>query len=664
MPRPDNLDDLEVNFTNGYWPSAPEIPRLDFLGTMRAGSNVWLRSQGRPEVANGLLQTSATNVGARLFAGDVERISIEGGLNGDLLPYAGFLRYANAAFIYLSEDTSAQVYVDETAVTGLTTSSTAGRLRVAIPDGAGGYDVYDAGFDKPELTSGDVDLFTAGAGVFGQIPMAGSIGVAIAPWRTKTNAIGPPSEIVYNDVPPSGSSMLRIALPTPQSGQDGWIYCGTRWADRGGELRVVRYVYVQPRGTFTATNGSPTITAGIGTFFTQDLYRGDQINIDASAYEVLEVTSNTQIELTANFTGSTGAGKTTTMATMAANWYNSGLRGLVDRDIVRAPRAAGVLQYGKQRVFLWGVPDTNSIASTEPTGNAILACADNNPEHVVDPAVFSIVTESGSNLVNVLPGDGVLYLLTTTDLEIVTFTNDPNTPYTLRTVAKPGFKAGTNGVLYKDWLHFFNGRPGRTRARENIDVKFAEPVWSDMEDWDASRVMLAVDPLNDAVLYIFDDGAATTVLPYMAQLGIWGPPLNFSARIIDTANVNGKLYVTYLSGGNYRVNEWEGGTGIGGTRYAASQYYNSRLLRRNRLKNLAFAGKAGFLRVYAAPADGDIPDVTDTGVATASFTLSDTDKVEPEISTNIEGVAFAFRIDFSSNDGQADTLAVRGLPRN
>jgi hypothetical protein len=138
--------------------------------------------------------------------------------------------------------------------------------------------------------------------------------------------------------------------------------------------------------------------------------------------------------------------------------------------------------------------------------------------------------------------------------------------------------------------------------------------------------------------------------------------LNFSARIIDTQVVDGALYVTYLSGGNYRVNEWEGGAGIGGTRYVASQYYDPRLLARNRVKRLAFVGKAGTLRVYAVPPGGAVPDVTNTSAATASFTLSDTDIAEPEIGTNIGGKALAFRIDFPSNDGKCDKLVAAGTP--
>lgn len=663
MPKPDRFTDFLINFEAGYFPSSPALSPEGLQGTIRAGSNCWRRPQGKIEVAKGLLQTSSTNVGARLFAADIQRASIAGGLVGDILPYAGFLRYQNAAFLYLSENTSAQVYLDEVAITGLTTSATPGRLRVAIPDGLGGYNVFDAGFDKPILSSSDISVFTAGAGVLGQKAMSGAMGVAIAPWRTKTNAVGPPSEVIYNDIAPSGSVMIRIDPPPAVSGQDGWIYCATKWNDRSGALWVFRHVYLTPRGTFTATNGSPNLTAGIGTFWNLDLYRGDLIDIGGTGYEISNITSDTTATLAANFTGITGSGKTMTIGVMAGNWYNSELEIPVSRDIVRPPRAAGVLQYGKQRVFLWGVPDTTTASPTAATGNVILACAEGNPEHVLDPAVFAIVTQSGSDLVNVLAGDGPLYLLTTTSLEIVSFDGGPDTPYTIRTVAEPGFVAGTNAALYKDWLYFFNGRPGRTRARENIDVVFAQPVWEDMRDWDPARVIVAVDPLNDAILYMYDDGSTTVVLPFMAQLNVWGPPLNFPARIIDTAVVNGKLYVTYLSGGDYRVNEWEGGTGIGGVRYVASQYYDPDMLKTSRLKKVTVVGKVGTLYIYAVTPDAEVPDVSDTGAAVASFALSNAaNKRELAVRTNIRGDAFAFRLEFSSNDGTFDKMVVGGLP--
>jgi hypothetical protein len=486
--------------------------------------------------------------------------------------------------------------------------------------------------------------------------MAGQIGVAIAPWRSKTNAIGPPSEVIYNNIPPSGSSLIRIDLPTAVSGQDGWVFAGTRWADQGGEIRIVRYVFTTPRGTFTATNGSPNLTAGVGTFWFRDLRIGDLVTIDGGSYQIGNITSETTATLLTNFTGVTGSGKTMTVTDAAANWYNSELLDVVDRDIRRPIRAAGVLSYG-DRVFLWGIPDTLSASPTSATGNVIAAMRDDNPEHI---GYLAIGTASGSDLVNVLATDGPLYLMTTTGLELLSFTNDPQKPYNLRIIAEPGFAAATNGALQADYFYGYNGKPFRTRAEENIDLEFAAPVEREMRSWNAARVMIAVDPKNNAVLYIHDDGDETTVIPWMAQLGVWNPPLTFSDRIIDTAVVNGTLYVTYLTGGNYRVQEWEGGAGVSG--YFATQYYDQDALNRIRLKRLVATGKIDSLDVYAVTPDAAVPDVSNQGAATQSINLGNVDESGPETFTNLEGRAYAFRINLTST-GRFDKLVARGTPR-
>jgi len=665
MPTPTNLTPLEITFSRGYWPSAADIPPVDFLGTIRRGSNCWLRSTGRPEVANGLLEVSSQNVGARIFAADVLRATIAGALVGSRLPYAGLIRYDNSVLFFLSEVADAQLYLNEVAVSGVTTSSTAGRLRIAIPNGVGGYDDFDAGFTKVALATSNISAGGVGALPNNARPMIGAIGVAISRWRSKTNAIGPPSDVVYNNFTPPASvangnrmSIFPAGLPSAENGQDGWVVLGTHWDDRSGEIRIVRFVYNAVPGTFTATNSSPNLTAGVGTRWLRDLRAADGVTIDGSNYAIDTVTSDTTATLTTNFTGSTNPGKIMTMQSIGAYWFDSELGSLVSRDIYTPPRAAGILKYAG-RVLLFGVPDTRNLASSSATGNAVVALLPNNPEHV---GLLAIGTASGSDIVNALGADGPLYLMTTTGLEIVSFTSDPDEPYKIKIIAEPGFKAATNGVLDGDYFYGFNGMPFRTRADKNIDFEFAEAVHQDMKGLDGTRMMLNTDPINKAVLYMFDDGNASKVWPWMTQQGRWGPPLNFSARIIDSQVVNGALYVTYLSGGVYRVNQWEGGAGIGGSRYVASQYYDPRLLARNRVKRLSFAGKAGSLSVYAATEDAVVPDVSNLGAATETFPLSDIDKLEPEIKTNIHGAGHAFRVDFASNDGNIDKLVASGTP--
>jgi len=655
MPTPNNLNSIEIEFSAGYFSSTPALAAEALQRSIRRGSNVWLRPLGGIVVADGPLQISTQNVGTRIFASDIQRASIAGGLISNRLPYAGFLRYANAALLFLSENTNAQVFLNEVAISGLTTSTTAGRLRVAIDNGVGGYNVFDAGFDKPQLFPGDISL-VASAGVKG---MSGFIGVAIVPWRSKTNAWGPPSDTQYNNIQPGTNTVIQLNTPGAVTGQDGWIIAGTRWGDQSGELQVIRYAYLTPRGTFTATNGSVNLSLGINTKFTVDLARGDFVAIDGGSYQIATINSDTLATLTTNFTGATGAGKTMFIDNFAVEYYDAELGMSITRDVFRPPRAAGVLQYAG-RVFLWGIPDTAGIPTSLPTGNTIMPMLDSNPEHV---GLLFIVTASGSDLVNVLAGDSPMYLMTTTDLEVVANTGNPEIPFIVRTIAEPGFKSSTNGAMYRDFFYGFNNRPLRTRADANIDVEFAQPVWSDMEFWDATRVVVAVDPENEAVLFCYDNGTSTVIIPFMPQLGVWGPPHNLPARLFDAQIVNGTLYVTLSNGANVRVNQWEGGTGTPGSEmYVASQYYDASLLNRNRLKNLKASGKINTISVFAALPGAAVPDVRNLGQAAAIFPFSNFDSLEPELFTNIHGNAFAFRVDFSDNSGRFEKMIARGTP--
>lgn len=654
MPTPDNLESIEVTFEGGYFPSAAALSPKGLQSTIRRGNNVWLRPGGKIEVAKGPLEVSAQNVGARLFAADTQRASIAGGLVGNRLPYAGLLRHQNAVILFLSENTSSQVFLNETAVSGLITSSTAGRLRVAVPDGVGGYSVFDAGFDKPPLAPGGVITF--GSGVK---DMQGFTGIALARWRTKSNAWSQPSDVVYQNMPGSGTQFGINPLPSSSTGQDGWLLLGTRWGDRGGQLRIVRYIYNTVRGTFSATNGVQAIS-GLNTFWTRDLNFADAVSIDGSPYTITGLTDDDTAEITPAYAGVTGSGKTMTMIGIAAEWYDSDLLDIVDRDIQRPLRAAGITKFA-ERLFLWGIPDTNAATASDATGNGFAVMLDGNPEHI---GTVVGVTASGSNFVNALAGDGAFYFMTTTSLEVIDRKGTEDQPFLPRIVGKPGFKAATNGCLYLDWFYGFTNRPMRTRARENIDVLFAAPVWDDMKTWNGERVIVQVDPDDEAVLYFYDDGATTTVRPWMTQQNVWNPPINLSARVLDASVVDGHLYVTYLSGGNIRVNQWEGGAGIGGSPYVSSQFYDLRKLARNRIKNAQVAGKVGSLSVFAAKPGAPVPDVSNLGAAEVTFTESDlAEMFEGKNGTNIEAAAGAFRVDFPSADGAVQKIVARGIPR-
>lgn len=647
MPK---LQEIEFQLNAGYFPNVPIYAPPALQNTIRAGANCWIRANGRVEVANGAAQTSATNVGARLFQYNTQRASIEGALVSGRLPYAGFIRYQNAAALFVHELTSKQIYLDETAVTGLTTSATAGRLRVGFPGSS--WTVYDAGFEAPTLPSGNVTT-----GTIGTKSMAGSTGVALCAWRTKTNAVSAPATAVYSAMDASTANNVYVVLPTAVSGQDGWILAGTNWGDASGDLHVVRYVYITPRGTFTATNGSPTLAGDANTRWLRDLRKGDILTIDGNSYTVSVVTSNTAVTLTANFSTATNPTATATITTVAADWRNGELsKKTLSYDVFRPDKAAGIFSYA-QRAFLWGCRGADSTAVTGPT---IIPLLDDNPEHI---GLTAFVTANGDDLLNVLPGETRLFAMTANTLEAFTFTGSTDDPYRVRVLHQPGFAAAMNGVIYKDRFYGYSEKPLRTTVDDNVDAEFAVPVWSDMKSWTASRVVLLTDPKNEAVLYSHYDGSATTTLiPFMTNLGVWGVPHTLSGQIVDSTTVNGTLYFTLLSGGNYRVQTWEGGTaGSASSPYLVSQFQNTGSDdSRKVLKAFTLTGRATTLRVYRISPASAYPDISNIGAAVASFTMSGTEKAEKEFRTHISDArAIALRVEFPAS-GSLDSLCARG----
>lgn len=647
---------IEIPFsvTGGFWSTASNFPPPEVRNTARAGESVWIRAGDRVEVGNNVAQLSATNVGARLFSLNTQRASIAGGLVSGRLPYAGLIRYQNAALFYLSELQSQQVYINESAVSGLTTSSTAGRLRVAVSDGAGGYSVYDAGFDPPTSTG----TVTSPAG--GSKAMVGNTGVALAPWRTATNAIGPPSPIVYDNL--TSGDVFHIVLPSAVSGQDGWIFCGTRTGDTSGTLRTVRYVYLTARGTFTATNGSPSITAGSNTFFLQDFRKGDVVTISGGSYTISSVDSQTTMTLTANFTGSTGSGKTATFTEVSAEWYDGELGDIVTpaTEVFRPPRAAGVLSVFN-RAFLWGTYGDEK-SGTAVTGPGITPLLANNPEHV---GLDSAFTSQNDDLINVLAGDETLYLMTPNTLETITFTGNPDDPFLPRIIHQPGFASAQCGTVYKNQFYGYVNRPIRT-MNGDVDATFGTPVLTSMASWNAANTVVAVDTKNEAVLYCnYDGSSTTTVIPYLVQMGIWNPPFTFTGQVTDYAVVNGTTYLIVLTGGNYRVYTWEGGTGAAAP-YIATQFYATP--DRAKIKGIVFTGNADTMRFYWVQSQQAANfDVSDVAQAQDSYLIQNISSYRslPEVFYNSPAIrAVAMRAEFTiaKTAGKLDQLVLRLMP--
>lgn len=552
---------IEFDITGGYWPSTSAYPPPQFLNTIKAGKNVWLRPGNLLQVARDVLQLSATTVGNRIFALNDDRAEIAGALVSQRLPFSGIIRYLGGVLFFVSEQTGQQVYINETAVAGLTTASSANILRVAVPDGVGGYNVYDAGFEKPTTPT----VATAGGGAKA---MTGATGVALCAWRTTTNAISRPSEITYNTL--AVGSVIRITLPSAVSGQDGWIYAGTAPGDTSGTLRIVRYIRITPRGTFTATNGSVNITAGVGTFFNQDLRVGDVVTINAASYTIATVTSQTTATLTANFAGATGAGKTMTITTAQAEWYSGELGDLVEFDVFKPPKAAGVLQF-MGRAFIFG---TDGESTTAVTGPGIRLMLDDNPEHV---GLSALSTVYGDDILNVLAANDMrartCYIMTQNTLEVFELTDDPDAPYRIRVIRQPGFGNPKAGVVYQDVFYGFSRQPFRTTTDGNIDTSFGQTIADDMRRNLIFDAVLGVDQTNEAVLFSGYTGPVTNtsiVWAFHPSLGGWSPPIYITGQITDFVTVSGTTYAV-ISG---KANQWDAiGASFFTDAYIQTQYH-------------------------------------------------------------------------------------------
>lgn len=647
--------DLEFSVTGGYWPSSGDFPPQEIAAnTLKAGQNVHVKAGNKVEVANGTLEISTQNVGSRIFEFNDSRAEIAGNV-ANRLPFASLIRLPGGIILFLSELTGQQVYINEAAVAGLTTASSAGILRIAIPSG-GGYNVYDAGFDPINLPSGNV---TTPAG--GTKGMSGDTGVALCPWRTVDNAIGPPSNVVVSNL--TLNDTVLIQLPAMATGQDGWIYAGTAPDATETPLRVIRYVRTQIRGTFTATAGSPNLTAGVGTFFMRDLRAGDVITIDGGSYTVASTTSQTAAVLTGNFAGVTGAGKTATITSANAEWFGSaGEQGdmgvLVNLDVARPPQAAGVASFFN-RIFLFGTdPKAGDVV-----GPGFRLMLPDNPEHI---GLIGGKSESGTDILNALSsGDErsqTAYLMTRGALEIIQFTDQPDDPYRTRILRRPGFLGPKAGIVYENVFYGFSGQPLRTVINQDVDVSFGQAVDNLIRYW-VNPVVMGVDPQRGEVLFAHYDGAtfsSTTVLPYIPRLGIWGPPIVVDGQIDDFAVVGDVCYATVFRLGVRRVHQWEGGSGLSGA-YIGFQYQSGNGV--FELESYRFAGRAETLTFYVA-ANEAIATETSNPVGTGSETMVDSWVTHSEKYPNVRpGVGVSFRLDFSNLGGNFEKLFATIRPK-
>lgn len=156
------------------------------------GQNYWLRPFGRLVPSKGVLQRSATSFGPRVFPLNDRRGVIAGSI---VNAKSSLVRY-NQALFYLSEEVNKQVYIDESASTpfnlsGVTTSGTQGKLRVALLNGTT-YTAHDAGLAAP-VALGTVSIESGGTK-----GMDGIVSLVACAKRIGTETVSNPATVATN----------------------------------------------------------------------------------------------------------------------------------------------------------------------------------------------------------------------------------------------------------------------------------------------------------------------------------------------------------------------------------------------------------------------------------------------------------------------------------
>lgn len=657
-----DLDSIE--FVNGFWPTSKFDDLKNPRGIIRAGGNLWPRADARQEIVKGLLQVSNQALGPRIFVADTQRAAMAGTLIAGRLPYAGLVRYANSAFFFLGEQANQQVYLDEAALAGVTTSGTPFTLRVAYQVG-GVWTCLDAGMQPANLPAGNVTVIAGGTK-----GMNGSISVRIVELDTRTDTPSNPSEAVEVDVG-TGTQRIRVTVPPAVNARRNALIIGaTRWkAGKTGPWNRARPpIRLTVRGTFTLANGSANVTAGVGTVFKQDAKPGDVWTMDGVDYTLATVDSNSTATLTANYAGVSGAGKTATVKSFVLDYYNEELKRPLDFSNHPPPKALGVINFNN-RLLVFGCPGPDG---TMP-GSIIQASNARNPEGFpVDDESTFIQTTFNDAIVNVEVGDGKIYAMATNGLDVVTFTNDPDVPFLTRRVLSPGFLSQRNGCAAAgQFFGFVGGKAVRVDEQDRVDVEFGKAVEDLMRDWDARRTVLVLDPKNSAVLYVNYDGVGTTkVVPWMLHLGQWGTPQTYVfpsiAVMSDGCTVGDKAYLTIDLGGAgaYRAYQFDGGDGNGISGFAATEFlYGQAQTARKSLREILFTGRANELRVYLAKPGLPVPNVDGAvpPVADATFNLSDTEVHEQVLTMNLEPCrSYTVRVDLTGPGRYVSQIVTRG----
>lgn len=191
----------QVNFGEGYWPTAGLVGSERVPNSIRDGQNFLMLGPGLLKTAKGLLATTQTG-GQRLYLVGSTIQVVTGSGTGSVVPYI------NDSFWYVTSGSQA-------IINNITAADTAGKLKYQL----GGVE-YTAGLTAPpklvlNASSGPAISVSGTAGV-----LTGDYAVVYTKVRSQTGAESngsPPSDVVST----SGKA-IQILFPTPDPGQDMW----------------------------------------------------------------------------------------------------------------------------------------------------------------------------------------------------------------------------------------------------------------------------------------------------------------------------------------------------------------------------------------------------------------------------------------------------------
>lgn len=317
-----------------------------------------------------------------------------------------------------------------------------------------------------------------------------------------SSAGGSTVNIEYNDAEISNSAILQFDNDPPPDAAFVAALQGVPVAiSCNGPGRVLI-------GTGATTATDPTVTGTSSTWLT-DMARGQEIVIAGNPYTVLEVTSNTSIEVTPTPTGT----------------------------------ASGL---------------TVMLGDTAP-GPTIRPAKFDNIEAF--PADFRVSVSPPEHILGVREANGRIFLMTQNRLHMATLTGNPDLPVSVRPFWRSGFRNSESLVIANGTLYAFTTN-GATRSIADGDMgieeyRFAADVSSIMEGWAPENVKVGHDPDNECIVYFCpnitmpgDLFFSTQALAYMLRLDIWSPLIVVNSSIgndnvTGVATIAGKLYLTY-----------------------------------------------------------------------------------------------------------------------